>query len=225
MRRILGVLFVLFLVPLSAPAQSIYNGSVSTDYNRVTVTEYASADWSGDACDDSNPLYVYSNYLSDFWWQVAGGPLSRSYNITQTRSAPNCGHVQPDNEYTIQFTFADTSPGTRTLGMTAVFADDGSPSEPESTDQVTYTVPGAIARPLYYIVSIVYDLPGNQSTNGFTDSNSNGTSTATSQTFTTGTTTTFGYSVMGSGSAFSFGSSGGNGSSEMTQETHTQGHG
>jgi len=225
MRRILGGLFVLFLVQLTASAQSISNASVSTDYNRVTVTEYASAGWSGDACDSENPLYAYSNYLSDFWWQVVGSPVNFSYNVTQTRFAPNCAHPQPDNEYTVQFSFADTSPGTRTLDMTAVFADDGSASEPQAADQVTYTVPGAVARPLYYIVSIVYDPPGNQSSNGFTDSDSNGTSTTTTQTFTTGTTTSFGYSVMGSGNEFSFGSSGGNGSSETTQETHTQGHG
>lgn len=71
----------------------------------------------------------------------------------------------------------------------------------------------------------MYDPPGNQSSNGFTAFNSNGTSVATDQTFTQGTAVSFSYSVVGLGNEWSFGSSSGSRTSEMSQVTHTSGHG
>src|SRR6266513_379148 len=196
MRRILGFLFVLFLLPLSAHAQSIYNGSVSTDHNRVTVTEDASGGWSGDPCDSENPRFMYSNWLVSGYalnWQVTGGPGGYASNITQTKYAMNCGEGQ-DNEYTIQFTFADTSPGNRTLGMTSLFDDDAS-TYSQATDQVTYTVPGGSISPKYVVLSVIYAPPGHSSNVDYGTSTVMGTSSSTEHSFSSNTTITQSFSA------------------------------
>jgi hypothetical protein len=229
MRTISGALLILLLLPLSARAQYLYSASDSTSYNTVSVTVYADAGWSSeyDPNCGQNVGPVYPNVLQGLSWQVSDGPggAVTGSNITQISYANECDpNENPDNVYKIQFSYADTAPGTRSLTMTATFMGLDGKNLVQTTDQLSYAVPGAVTQPNYYILSIVYDAPGNQSTNGFTDSDSNGTMSTISKTFTEGTSFSFGI-FLPLGGTWTFGSASGTGNSQSFSETHTSGHG
>jgi hypothetical protein len=228
--RTLVISFSVLLFSLTSQAQSITSASTSTSYNTVTVTLTADGGWSSDFdsnCPNRNETYPYA--LGIITWQVDGGPTGTvsSSNITQTSYAQECSSSRyPDNTYNVQFSFADTGPGNRNVTITVPFEEDyGGNGGTQETTQLGYSVPGAIGQPKYYIVEIVYDPPGNASTNGFTNSASNGTSDSVTSTFTTDTSTTFSGGILGSGTEFTFGSSVQNGSSQAFQETHSSGYG
>ncbi len=196
MHKFVGFTLLLLLAALPSRAQSM-SGGASASYNAVTVSLTLDAGWTPpdyNNCDNINVAVSVPYWLSSVTWQVDGGPggtVSGSH-IQQTAVAPECTYNNyPDNQYTARFTFSDTAPGNRSLTVTATYSSD-SGDMGQATVLLGYSVPGAVTQPNYYVLSIVYDPPGNQSTNGFTDSNSNGTMTTISKTFTEGTSFSFG---------------------------------
>ena len=176
-------------------------------------------------CPNINVAVSVPYWLSSLTWQVNGGPggFVDGSNIQQHTVAPECTYNNyPDNTYTAQFTFDDTAPGDRGLTITATY-DSDSGDEVQATVQLGYAVPGAVTQPNYYVLSIVYDPPGNQSTNGFTNSNSNGTMSSISKSFTEGTSFSFG-NFLPLGGTWTFGSASGTGNSQSFSETHTSGN-
>jgi len=225
---------ILFLLLFALPArgQAIYNDSVSTSYNNVTVTFYLDAGWSNDLDQDcgeeAGPNYPWG--IGDVYYQVNGGssvyPSGNQITITPINYGNPCGGNSGDSIYRVRFSYNDTYPGSRNVQITVDLEDDaGSWCYGCATDQLGYSVPGAIAQPLYYITSISYDPVGNESTNGFTNTQSNGTMSSISQTFTESSTTTFSEMAFGLGSEWQYGSATGSGNTQSVQETHSAGFG
>jgi Galactose oxidase, central domain/Kelch motif len=86
-----------------------------------------------------------------------------------------------------------------------------------------------IAYPLFRISSIIYDAPGNRSSNGFTDTTTQGATTTIADSFMTGVTTTFslGGGFLGADTtlSWSFGNTSTTGNSTAFTDTFSQGTG
>jgi len=178
---------------------------------------------------------------------VGGGTLS----WTITSSGGNCGYRGQDTYtewYFGPFTYV-LSGTTYNMGGSAVYIQSpgGScpPNGPEPPGglvlagtgfnlnffpyagggSATYSAVG-ILYPTYQIQSIIYDAPGNRSSNGFTASTTNGTTTSVGQSFQAGDTTTFslsgGFLGLGSTLSWSYGISAQSGNSTGASSTITQ---
>jgi hypothetical protein len=229
MRNALCVVAVMLLLPISAKAQNFLTvGSVLTSYNNVSITLDADAGWSttsDPSCPNRNETYPYG--LASVSYQVTNGPSGTvpASDIKLTSAAEECSPLKtPTNQYKIQFTYADTLPGTRSVTFAATFSAGKGGSE-NVTNSASYSVPGATGDPSYYIVSIVYDPPGNESKNGFTDSESNGSMSSITHSFSIATNTTFGGALGFLGAQWTFGVSNGTSNEQSFQETHSSGFG
>lgn len=97
------------------------------------------------------------------------------------------------------------------------------------TASIPVTGPTSILAPDYKVTSIIYSSPGDKSSNGFTNSTTDGTTSSVGSNFTAGTTSTYtsGGDFLGLGGtlSISFGMSASIGSSTTMTETFTDGAG
>jgi len=142
--------------------------------------------------------WYYSSYYQDFSYTVGGITYPLSGTTTADHgppSSPSC----PTNAPPVTF-WAPTAE----IVFTPSYGNAGSVCNQICVDgsALTTALTPGILYPKWQVQSIIYDTPGNKSSNGFQDALTDGTTTSTGKSFTQGNTTTFSLSF-----GFLFGSS------------------
>jgi hypothetical protein len=183
---------------------------------------------------------------------IAAGNGTLSYTVTTTD--PSCKpNVGPEKTYieNVFSGFSYTLSGVTTplSGDDITYSDpNGPPCPPTSAPPVTFTLPGAeivftpaliggngtasvsgLLYPSYQVQSIIYDTPGNKSSNGFSNTETDGTTTTIGNSFTSGNTSTFsatfGFLFGESTLSWSYGSSTTTGNSTAVTNTVSDANG
>ena len=138
-----------------------------------------------------------------------GGSLS---TVAGTITAASGFYIAGQGQYLylpVTFQSSGTS-GSLSGSFTAHYTCSGDCTQ--STLNVTISTGGnnivasASASPAYYVLSLLYDPPGDQSSSGFSNQSSAGSSTSISQNFDVSTTLSFTAGFFGAGAGVTFGS-------------------
>ncbi len=168
-----------------------------------------------------------------------GSPVTLTVEIAPSTCGPNAYATVYDNGTSIgtvtfnswgdgSLTTSSLDGGTNTI--TATFSGNivgTTTCLAETSPPITQVVnpSTSVVYPLYKVVSIVYDAPGDKSQNGYTDSTTDGTRTSTGSNYTAGTplTYSFGGSFLGfgGGTSVTFGVAATVGNSSEFTETFT----
>lgn len=211
---ILALLAQIFLVP-AAQGQQVFSIPAGTGTLTYTVTIFSAT--CIENVRNQEATYSISDYTK-FSFTNAGVTTTFSGGTSSVSGSP--GRVPGDV----------SCPANGGSSVVFLLPNEGIVFRPQGLTggSVTINLAGFVY-PKYKIESIIYAAPGNKSSNGYTNSTTNGATTTIGQNFTSSETTSFssglGFSIfgvmIGTTEGFSFGSSSTNGNSAAFTETFT----
>ena len=171
MRLFLSV-FALSLLGGGLLAQTQFNQSTTVGNGTLGWTVNQNSGGCGFEGQSSYEVWSFGNFI---YTPNGGSAQSLGGNATDYNSPG--GNCPPNGGYMVQLSGNIQENGN-------VYFIDFYPNEGGSGTASLVQAPTATAMPLYSILSVIYDPPGNQSKNGFSTSVSNGITTGISNTFT-----------------------------------------
>jgi hypothetical protein len=173
---------------------------------------------------NEEPYYIST--FSGFSYTLSGVTTPLAGELQQTIGPGANGTICPAKSYPSQTWyiapgFPFSSQNIVTFATSSTFVGEGSANLSHATPGLLY--------PAYQVDSIIYDTPGNYSTNGFQNTETDGTTVTVGNSFTSSTTTTysvtFGFLFGSSTLSWDYGNSTTNGNATAVTATVSEGSG